>query len=77
MRDVAETDVRGFLEPASAAEYWAYCTQVLAPVVAELAAANSAARARIQATVLGRVRAFDRDGQPRLPLHARCITAAK
>jgi SAM-dependent methyltransferase len=77
MRDVAETDVHGFLEPASAEDYWAYCTQVLAPVVAGLAAADSAARDRIQATVLAKVRASKRDGQPRLPLHARCITATK
>jgi SAM-dependent methyltransferase len=77
MRVVAESDVRGFLEPASAEEYRAYCTQVLAPVVAGLATADSAARDRIRATVLAKVRASAHDGQPRLPLHARCITAAR
>lgn len=75
--DVAETDVRGSLEPASAEEYWAYCTQVLAPVAAGLAAGDSAARDRIQTTMFAQVRAFEHNGQPRLPLHARCTTATK
>jgi ubiquinone/menaquinone biosynthesis C-methylase UbiE len=77
MRDVTETDVRGFLCPASAEDYWSYATEVLAPVVAGLAAADDAARERIRATVLGQVRTFERDGQPRLPLHARCIIGTR
>jgi SAM-dependent methyltransferase len=77
MHDVAETDVHDFFEPASAEEYWTYATEVLAPVVAGLAAADAATRDRIRATVLGKVRTFERDGQPRLPLHARCIAGAK
>jgi hypothetical protein len=70
MQDVAEADVHGFLQPASAEEYWTYCTEVLTPVVAGLAAADGAARDRIQATVLGKLRRFEHHGQLRLPLHA-------
>lgn len=77
MRDVAETDVHGFLQPASAEQYWTYATEVLAPVVAGLAAADDAARDRIRATVIGKVRTFEQNGQLRLPLHARCIIGTK
>jgi ubiquinone/menaquinone biosynthesis C-methylase UbiE len=77
MRDVAETDVRGFLQPASAEDYWTYATEVLAAAVAGLAAADDAARDRIHATVIGQVRTFEHDGRPRLPLHARCIIGTK
>ena len=66
-----------FFEPASAEEYWTYATEVLAPVVAGLAAADDAARDRIRTTVLGKVRTFAHNGQLRLPLHARCITGTK
>jgi SAM-dependent methyltransferase len=77
MHDVAETDVYGFLQPASAEEYWTYCTEVLAPVVAGLAAADGAARDRIRATVHGKLRMFEHHGQLRLPLHARYIIGTK
>ena len=77
MHDVAEADVHGFLQPASAEEYWTYCTEVLTPVAAGLAAADGAARDRIQATVLGKLRRFEHHGQLRLPLHARCIIGTK
>jgi hypothetical protein len=77
IRNVAETDVHDFFEPASAEEYWTYATEVLAPVVAGLAAADDAARDRIRTTVLGKVRTFAHNGQLRLPLHARCITGTK
>jgi ubiquinone/menaquinone biosynthesis C-methylase UbiE len=77
MRDVAETNVRGFLQPASAEDYWAYATEVLAGAVAGLAAADDAARDRIRAAVIGQVRTFEHDGQPQLPLHARCTIGTK
>jgi len=77
MHDVAETDVHGFFEPASAEEYWTYATEVLAPVVAGLAAAGDAARDRIQTTVLAKIRTFERGGRPRLPLHARCTIGTR
>jgi ubiquinone/menaquinone biosynthesis C-methylase UbiE len=77
MREVAETDVHGFLQPASAEQYWNYATEVLAPVVAGLAAADDSARDRIRATVIGNVRTFEQNGQLRLPLHARCIIGTK
>ena len=75
MHDVAETDPHDFFEPASAEEYWTYAAEVFAPVVAGLAA--DAARDRIHTTVLDKLRIFEHDGQPRLPLHARCMNGAK
>ena len=77
MHDVAQTDVRGFVEPASAEDYWTYATEVLAPVVAGLAAADDAARGRIRTTVLGKLQTFEQDGRLRLPLHARCTIGTK
>jgi ubiquinone/menaquinone biosynthesis C-methylase UbiE len=77
MHDVAETDVHDFFEPASAEEYWTYATEVLAPVVAGLAVVGAAARDRIRATVLAKIRTFERDGRPRLPLHARCTIGTR
>jgi hypothetical protein len=58
MHDVAEIDVRGFLQPASAEDYWTYATEVLAGAVAGLAAADDAARDRIRAAVLGEARSW-------------------
>ena len=74
---LAETDVRDFLCPASAEEYWTYATEVLAPVVAGLAAADGMARDRIRATVISQIRTFEHDDQPRLTVHARCTIGTK
>lgn len=77
LHNVVETDVRSVLVTASAEEYWQYMTEVAAPVVAGLSKVDSAARDRIDALVMDRVAAFVVDGQPRLPLHARCIVGTK
>jgi ubiquinone/menaquinone biosynthesis C-methylase UbiE len=77
LRDVAETDVHGALEAASAEEYWTYVTEVAAGVVAGLAAADGPARERIRNAALARVASFERDGRPALPMHARCIVGTR
>ncbi len=77
LREVAESEVYGTLEPESAEEYWSFMTEVAAPVVAGLAAADDAAHNRIKAATLEELRSFEKAGSPSLPLHARCITATK
>lgn len=74
---VAETEVRATLDPQSAEDYWTFITEVTAPVVGGLALADDAARARIKESVLEQVRAFEVDGHPRIPIHARCIAGTK
>lgn len=74
---VVETDVRSALAVPSVEEYWAYMTEVVAPVVAALDRADEATRGRIAAAVIERMRAFVSDGGLQAPLHARCIVATK
>jgi SAM-dependent methyltransferase len=77
LRDVVETDVRATVDPASADEYWNYMSEVAGPVIAGLALVDDAARERIRRAVLERVRVFELDGRPSIPLHARCIVGTK
>jgi hypothetical protein len=65
------------LDPASADEYWDFITEIAAPVVAGLAQADDAARARIRTATIEQVRSFEADGRPRVPGLARCITGTK
>jgi hypothetical protein len=77
LRNVTETDVRSVLVAASAEEYWQYVREVVAPVVASLSRLDAATRDRITAIVIDKVAGFAVGGQPRLPLHARCIVGTK
>jgi ubiquinone/menaquinone biosynthesis C-methylase UbiE len=77
MRGVVESDVPITLDPASADEYWDFITEIAAPVVAGLAQADDAARARIRTATIEQVRSFEADGRPRVPGLARCITGTK
>ena len=75
LHDVRETDVRAALATSSADEYWQYMTEVAAPVIAGLSLVDDEARERIRGVVMEKVGGLEVDGQPRLPLHARCIIA--
>ncbi len=77
MRDVVESDVHSSFDLPSAEDYWAYVTEVTAPVVAGLGLADEDGRARIEAAVLEAVSALEVDGRPRLPTHARCVVGTK
>jgi ubiquinone/menaquinone biosynthesis C-methylase UbiE len=77
LRDVVESEVRSMLEPSSVEEYWTFMTEVAAPVVSGLASADDAARERIRAAAFEQVRAFEVDGRPSIPIHARCIAAKR
>jgi SAM-dependent methyltransferase len=74
MHDVVESDVHGSLDPDSPDDYWSFMTDVVAPVVAGLAAVDQSARDRIRTATLDKARAFETDGTLSLPLHARCIS---
>lgn len=74
VRDVVESDVHGSLDPDNPDDYWSFMTDVVAPVVAGLAAVDQSARDRIRTATLDKARAFETDGTLSLPLHARCIS---
>lgn len=75
--DVTETEVHGTLTTASAEQYWDYLVGISAPVVALLATVDDAARARIHDAVLDRIREFETEGRPAIPIHARCIAGTR
>lgn len=77
LQDVVESEVRATLDPSSAEEYWSFMTEVAAPVVSGLASADDAARERIRSAAFEQVRAFEVDGKPSIPIHARCIAATR
>jgi ubiquinone/menaquinone biosynthesis C-methylase UbiE len=62
LRDIVEEEVEGDLVPGSPEEYWTFITDIAAPVVAGLARADEATRARIRSEVLDLARAAVRDG---------------
>lgn len=72
--DVVEVDVRGTLDTSSADDYWAFMTEIAAPVVGGLGLADDASRSRIKMGTLEQVRTFEVDGRPNIPFHARCVT---
>lgn len=77
LRDVAETDVRGSIDPGSVEEYWSFMTEVAAPVVSGLVGADETARERIRTLTLENALTFEAGPRLSLPLHARCTVASK
>ena len=77
MSGVVESDVRATLDAANAEEYWAFMTEIAAPVVGGLALADDEARERIRTATLEQVGSYERDGTLSVPIHARCIAGTK
>ena len=77
LRDVAEWDVGVELVTESPAQYWDMISEHVSLAVAALQHVDDAARERIRAAVLTKVRAFERDGKVRVPGLARCIVGTK
>lgn len=67
LRDIVEETVACDMVIDTPERYWAFMTDVAAPVVAGLARADGAARERIRAEVLDLARQFVRDGAVRMP----------
>ena len=77
LRDVAEWDVDVELVTQSPAEYWDVISEHVSPAVAALRQVDEPARQRIRAAAIAKVRAFERDGNVRVPGVARCIIGTK
>jgi SAM-dependent methyltransferase len=77
LHDVAESDVRGTLELKNGDEYWTLVTEVTPPVVAILAGVDEATKERIRASMIEKVRAFEKDGRLSLPYQARCVVGTR
>ena len=76
-RDITETEVANALTLASAEEYWQFMTDVAAPVVAGLAEADEATRARIRAEVLRLAQHHVRDGRLQIGSTAPVVTGTR
>jgi len=77
LRDVAEWDVAVELVTQSPAEYWQMISEHVSLAVAALQQVDQSARERIRASAIANVRAFEQDGQVRVPGAARCIVGTK
>jgi SAM-dependent methyltransferase len=77
LREVAEWDVDVELVTESPEQYWDMISEHVSLVVAALRHVDEPARARIRATAIANVRAFERNGKIRVPGRARCIVGTK
>jgi SAM-dependent methyltransferase len=77
LRDVAEWDVDVELVTQSPARYWEVMSEHVSLAVAALRQVDEAARERIRAAAIAKVRAFENDGEVRVPGRARCIVGTK
>lgn len=75
--DVSEREVSLPLEFDDAAEYFAFMSEVAAPVVAGMARADEATRAKIRETVLRRASERAHDGRVRLDATAILVSGEK
>jgi len=73
LRDVAEWDVGVELVTQSPAQYWDMISEHVSLAVGALQKVDDSARERIRANVIAQVRAFEVDGEVRVPGMARCI----
>jgi SAM-dependent methyltransferase len=77
LRDIAEWDVDVELVTRSPEEYWDVMSEHVSLAVAALQQVDEAARQRIRAAAIGKVRAFETNGSVRVPGLARCIVGTK
>jgi SAM-dependent methyltransferase len=77
LRDVVEWDVDIELVTQSPEEYWEMISQHVSLAAAALQQVDDAARERIRARATADVRAFETDGEVRVPGLARCIAGTK
>jgi hypothetical protein len=77
LNDVRDWNVPIELVAESREQYWLMLTELTAPVVAVLEQVDEAARQWIASKVIDAARAFQSDGQVRLPGTARCVVGTK
>jgi ubiquinone/menaquinone biosynthesis C-methylase UbiE len=75
--NIREEEVGGDVEFASPEQYWSFMTEVAAPVVANLARGDAAARERVRNTVLEQTAANSKNGRVRLQWSAQVICGQK
>lgn len=77
LRDTAEWDVGVELVTRSPEEYWQMLSEHVSLAVAALQRVDEPARARIATAVITAARAYERDGEVRVPGVARCIVGTQ
>jgi SAM-dependent methyltransferase len=77
LHDVVEWDVDVELVTRSADEYWDMMSEHVSLAVAALRGVDEPARERVRALAISKVRAYEKDGQIRVPGAARCIVGTK
>src|SRR3954453_16483417 len=77
LRDVAEWDVDVELVTRSPEEYWEMISEHVSLAAAALQQVDEPARERIRAEAIAKVRAYETDGEVRVPGVARCIVGTK
>jgi hypothetical protein len=77
LRDVAEWDVPVALVTNSPEQYWEMISDHVSLAVAALEKVDQPSRKRIRASAIANVRAFEIDGEVRVPGVARCIVGTK
>jgi SAM-dependent methyltransferase len=77
LRDVAEWNVGVDLVTRSPGEYWAMISEHVSLAVAALRQVDGPTRERIADAVVAAVRAYEADGEVRVPGMARCIAGTK
>jgi SAM-dependent methyltransferase len=77
LRDVGEWDVAVELVTRSPEEYWDMISEHVSLAVAALQQVDELARGRVRANAVANVRAYQQDGEVRVPGIARCIVGTK
>src|SRR3954454_22504254 len=77
LRDVDEWDVGIELVTRSPEQYWEMISEHVSLAAAALQQVDETARARMRATAMANVAAFERDGEVRVPGMARCIVGTR
>jgi len=77
LRDIGEWDVDVQLVTRSPEQYWEMISEHVSLAVAALQQVDEAARERIRANAVAKVRAFEKDDEVRVPGVARCIVGTK
>lgn len=77
LRDIAEWDVGVELVTRSPEQYWEMISEHVSLAVAALRQVGEPERERIRASAIAKVRAFEKDGQVRVPGVARCSVGTK
>ena len=75
--DVAEWDVDVELVTRSPEQYWEMISEHVSLAVAALQKVDEPAQERIRADAVAKVRAYEKDGEVRVPGVARCIVGTK